>query len=293
MVAVSADVSLYYERCGSGPQVVLVPNRLFMPEFRQLCRPERTVIQYDMRNRGNSSRVADTALITIGHDIEDVEALRRHFRAERVSLIGYSYLGLMVAAYATAHPARVERMVQIGPVPREFGTSYPADQTAPEAPLSAEGMAAERAWEALQPTAGDSSPHTVCLALHRYMAFRLVGNPANHRRVPNVCRYANELADNQMRHMRAHFGDIQKRTFPRQPFTQLEMPVLTIHGTFDRNAPYGAGLEWATTFRNGRLITVAGGAHQVWLDDAAVISDIDMFLGGAWPARAQSFGRED
>jgi pimeloyl-ACP methyl ester carboxylesterase len=125
------------------------------------------------------------------------------------------------------------------------------------------------------------------------MAFRLVGNPANHARVPNTCHYTNELPGNQIRHLRAHFGDIQKRKFPKQPFTLLEMPVLTVHGTFDRNAPYGAGLEWVTTFRYGRLITIRGGAHQVWLDDPGVIRDIDMFLSGSWPARAQSFGRED
>jgi pimeloyl-ACP methyl ester carboxylesterase len=60
----------------------------------------------------------------------------------------------------------------------------------------------------------------------------------------------------------------------------------------DRNAPYGAGLEWATTFRNGRLITVPGGAHQLWLDDPGILADIDRFLAGSWPERAQIFGRE-
>ncbi|MDX1449250.1 MAG: alpha/beta hydrolase, partial [Acidimicrobiia bacterium] len=90
----------------------------------------------------------------------------------------------------------------------------------------------------------------------------------------------------------AHFGDIQQSEFPRELFTEITRPVLTIHGTLDRNAPYGGGLEWATTFLDGRLITVAGGAHQVWLDDPAVLDDIDEFLNGEWPARARSFGRQ-
>ena len=42
---------------------------------------------------------------------------------------------------------------------------------------------------------------------------------------------------NTERHLTAHFGDIQKRDFPREPFTKLEQPVLTLHGTMDRNAP--------------------------------------------------------
>jgi pimeloyl-ACP methyl ester carboxylesterase len=244
-----------------------------------------------MRNRGLSGRVEDVAKITILGDIEDVEALRRHFAAEKVSLVGYSYLGLMVALYATQHPQRVERLVQIGAVPRKFGTAYPADQQANADSLGADGKAARAAWQKL---ADDQSadPAVRCRSLQRFIAYLLVGNPANHSRVPDSCRYENESIANTERHLTAHFGDIQKRDFPREPFTRLEHPVLTLHGTMDRNAPYGAGLEWAATFRNGRLITVPGGAHQLWLDDPSILTDIDRFLAGSWPPRAQMFGRE-
>lgn len=290
-VETAPGVSIYYERYGGGPDFVFVPNRLFMPELTALARPERTLILYDMRNRGLSRRVEDASKITILGDVEDVEALRRHFRAERVSLVGYSYLGLMVALYATQHPDRVGRLVQIGAVPRKFGTSYPADQQAGRETVSTEGAAAYREWQRL---AKDKSadPKAVCAAQHRFFSFYLVGNPANHSKVPDTCRYENESIANSERHLTAHFGDIQKRDFPREPFTKLEHPVLTVHGTMDRNAPYGSGLEWATSFRHGRLITVVGGAHQLWLDDPAILSEIDRFLAGSWPGRAQKFGRD-
>ena len=290
-VETAPGVSIYYERYGSGPNVVLVPNRLFMPEFAALARPDRTLVLYDMRNRGQSGRVEDAAKITILEDVADVEALRRHFAAERVSLVGYSYLGLMVALYATQHPERVARLVQIGSVPRKFGTAFPADQQASADSLSAEGKAAQAEWQKL---AGDrtADPAVRCRALQRFVAYLLVGNPANHRKVPDSCRYENESIANTERHLTAHFGDLQKRDFPREPFTKLEQPVLTLHGTMDRNAPYGSGLEWAATFRDGRLVTVPGGAHQLWLDDPSILTDIDRFLAGQWPARAQKFGRD-
>ena len=290
-VETAPGVSVYFERYGNGPNVVLVPNRLFMPEFTALARPHRTLVLYDMRNRGLSRRVEDPSKITILGDVEDVEALRRHFRAEKVSLVGYSYLGLMVALYAAQHTERVDRLVQIGAVPRKFGTAYPADQQAGRDTVSAEGAAAYHAW---QRVAQDKSadPKVVCAAQQRFFSFYLVGNPANHSKVPDACRYENELPANSDRHLRAHFGDIQKRDFPREPFARLEIPVLTLHGTMDRNAPYGSGLEWATTFRHGRLITVPGGAHQLWLDDPAILTDIDQFLAGSWPDRAQKFGRD-
>lgn len=290
-IETAPGVSIYYERYGSGPKFVFVPNRMFMPEFAALERPDRTLILYDMRNRGLSRRVEEGSKITILGDVEDVEALRKHFKAEKASLIGYSYLGLMVALYASQHPDRVERIVQIGAVPRKFGTAYPADQQAGDDTLSAAAKAAWAGWESISkdPSAG---PMEKCRALSRFFSFMLVGNPANHSRVPDTCRYENESIANSERHLTAHFDDIQKRDFPREPFTKLEQPVLTIHGTMDRNAPYGSGLEWAATFRDGRLITVPNAAHQLWLDDPSVISEIDTFLAGTWPARAQAFGRQ-
>lgn len=290
-IRTAPGVSIYYERYGSGSKFVFVPNRMFMPEFAGLARPDRTLILYDMRNRGQSGRVEQTSKINILGDIEDVEALRRHFGAEKLSLIGYSYLGLMIAQYATQHPNRVERLVQIGAVPRKFGTAYPPDQQAGNDTLSPQ---AEAAWATWQKTSKDpaASAMSRCQAFGRFLSLMIVGDPANASKVPDTCPYDNESVANAERHLSTHFADIQKRDFPREPFTKLEVPVLTIHGTMDRNAPYGSGLEWAATFRHGRLITVPGAAHQLWLDDPTVLVEIDQFLAGGWPQRAQVFGRE-
>jgi len=292
-VTTAPGVSIYFERIGNGPQVVVVPNRLYMPEMRQLASPDRTLILYDMRNRGNSRRVQDTAQLTILGDLDDLEALRLHVRAEKMSLVGYSYLGLLVALYASEHSQRVERLVQIGPVPRRFGTPYSADQTAGMETLGPDAIAAANAWRAVRDS-GDrraTKEPELCRVQARFFAFYLVGRPENHRRIPDVCGYENEWVANANRHLGHHFSDIQKRDFPRERFTGLPQRVLVVHGTMDRNAPYGAGLEWATTFPDARLITVPGAAHQLWVDDPGVLTDISAFLRGQWPARAVSFGR--
>lgn len=291
-VETAPGISIYFEKYGSGSHAILIPNRLFMPEMRSLQRSDRTLVLYDMRNRGESGRVEDVAKLTILGDVQDVEALRMHFGFERVSLVGYSYLGLMVAIYAHEQPDRVDRIVQIGPVSRRYGTSYPDDQSADLSTLSAEGKAAAAEWQAARDSATErSDQEELCRAQGRFLAYVLVGNPVHHTAVPDVCMYENESYENQRRHLNAHFRDIQDREFPKEMFTKLALPVLTIHGTLDRNAPYGSGLEWATTLVNGRLITVHGGAHQVWLDDPSVLRDISDFLDGRWPVRANSFGR--
>lgn len=290
-VDTAPGVSIYYERYGNGPNFVLIPGRFLMPEFAALARPDRSLIQYDMRNRGQSRRVEDTAQITIMGDVADVEALRRHFGAEKISLVGFSYLGLMVPLYATLHPNRVERLVQVGPVPRKFGTAYPADQQAGNDTLSKQAVAAWEEWQKVREP-GSADPQVRCAAFAKFIRNMIVVDPANAAKVADTCVYENESVANAERHLSVHFADLQKRDFAREPFAKLEQPVLTLHGTFDRNAPYGSGLEWATTFRNGRLITVENGAHQLWADDPAALADIDKFLAGAWPERAQRFGRE-
>lgn len=290
-VDTAPGVSIYFERYGTGPNFVFIPGRFLMPEFAALARPERTLILYDMRNRGLSRRVEDTAQITILGDVVDVEALRQHFRAEKLSLVGFSYLGLMVPLYATQHPERIERLVQIGPVPRKFGTPYPADQQAGNDTLSKEAGTAWEEWQKLKEP-GSAGPLIRCRAFARFISHMIVVDPANAAKVANTCVYENESVANMERHLSLHFADLQKRDFKREPFTKLSQPVLTLHGTLDRNAPYGSGLEWAATFPNGRLITVPNAAHELWADDPSAIGDIDRFLSGDWPERAQRFGRD-
>jgi pimeloyl-ACP methyl ester carboxylesterase len=58
----------------------------------------------------------------------------------------------------------------------------------------------------------------------------------------------------------------------------LRVPVLTIHGTKDRNAPYGAGKEWAEALPSARLLTAEGAAHQAWVDRPELLVAIREFL---------------
>ena len=280
-------VRLYYERIGSGPRTIIVPGRLFLSRDLAPLGHRHTVIMYDMRNRGRSSPVEDGRLLTIRKDVEDLEAVRRHFRVERFVPIGYSYLGLLVVLYALDHPARVERLVQLGPVPRKFGTEYPAsllheDSVPVVSPaVSARLDSLERAGWATE------RPREFCEE-SRVNAVRLVGDPAKAATLPNLCDMPNEWPVNFRRHLEHHFADVQRLDLPVEALARVRVPVLTIHGTWDRNAPYAAGREWALTLPNARLITVERAAHQVVTDAPdVVLPAIEEFVAGRWPARAE------
>jgi pimeloyl-ACP methyl ester carboxylesterase len=67
----------------------------------------------------------------------------------------------------------------------------------------------------------------------------------------------------------------------------ITVPVLPIHGTQDRNAPYGGGREWATRLPHGELLTIPGAAHMAWLDAPDVVYPArEHFLTGEWPSGA-------
>ena len=106
-VTTDDGVQLYYVKAGQGAETVILPARLFtFADFRWLA-DRYTLIAYDMRNRGKSSRIEDLAQVSIEADVADLEAIRRQFAVEKFHTIGYSYLGLMVVLYTLEHPERV------------------------------------------------------------------------------------------------------------------------------------------------------------------------------------------
>ena len=69
---------------------------------------------------------------------------------------------------------------------------------------------------------------------------------------------------------------------------KVSIPVLTIHGRKDRNAPYGGGREWDMLLPNARLITIDDAAHMSWVEFPEIVfPSIELFLNGQWLERAQ------
>lgn len=46
--------------------------------------------------------------------VEDIEALRQHLGARKLTLAGHSWGGMLAMAYAASHPDRIERLILIG-----------------------------------------------------------------------------------------------------------------------------------------------------------------------------------
>src|SRR6476646_4174611 len=79
------------------------------------------VIFYDQRGAGRSELPTDTTRLVVARQIADLDEVRRHFGAQKVTLVAHSYGPLLAASYALEHPQAVRRMVFFGPVPPRRG----------------------------------------------------------------------------------------------------------------------------------------------------------------------------
>jgi len=280
-------VHLYYAKVGSGSETAIIPGRLFtLRDFQRLA-AGRTLIFYDMRNRGLSDPVADVSKISLQHDIDDLEEVRAHFGVEKPDLVGFSYLGKIVVLYAIQYPNHINRIVQIGPVARKFGTKFPQTLTAGDEKKVPDPAEIKRIDTLYTNGFAKNHPKEFCEMEWKIEQRRMVVDPMSADRIPSPCEMKNEWPVHLWPHFDPLLASDQALDIPKESIAKVTVPVLTIHGRKDRNAPYGGGREWDMLLPNARLITIDGAAHMSWVEfPELVFSSIDLFLSGRWPPRA-------
>lgn len=275
-------MKLYYRKVGRGPVTLIVPLDYALHDAFRPFADIATVITYDLRNRGKSSRMADVTKATIDDDVRDLEAVRAQLNVDKFVPVGFSYLGKVVAMYAAAHPEHVTRVVQLGPAANDLTHELPLPQDDWGTP-----KADVEALEKLRAETKD--PHKLCAAFWKVFAYRMVGDPKHASRFDLVgpCATENEILFAEL--FQTMWPTIQKSSLSDEELKKITMPVLVIHGTKDRNAAYEGGRRWAAALPNARLVTVPGAAHASWLDDpVTVFGSIRHFLRGEWPLMSET-----
>lgn len=114
-------VSIFERRIGSGPPAVVLHggpgahHDYLLPGFDDLAR-NRELIYYDQRGGGQSPAPRETP-VGWREQVADLEELRRQWDLEQLTLVGYSWGGLLAQLYATEFPERVGRLALISPAP--------------------------------------------------------------------------------------------------------------------------------------------------------------------------------
>lgn len=275
-VPVQEGINLYGRIVGYGPDTVIIPASMYLAQDFLPLAEGRTLIFYDLRSRGGSDYVSDPSQIGIEFDVTDLEAVRSALGIERFSLIGWSYLGAMVALYASEHPEHVERVVQIGPMgPRpvqELGEGQRGSVPDPADVEYLTGLLEEGMQEV--------DPVGYCRAwLHLELLPSVMGRPetvSNTRMDP--CIYRNEWPDRVFETLGLAMPpdwDYLERA------TRVQAPVLTICGSADPSGPIEGGREWVSLFPSGQMLELEGIGHLPWVEaPESFFSEVDAFLRG-------------
>jgi proline iminopeptidase len=284
---VTADdgLRLFYKKVGEGPLALMLNGVPLADDFMPLA-DSRSIVFFDNRNRGLSEAVRDRSQIERGvhHDVDDLDAIRRHFGASQVDVIGHSYAGVTAALFAMKYPAHANRIIQIGAMAPGEPRQYPPT-------LSHVDDVFRTAMAGLAEVMKDPEARVSVEQCQRFCSVInpiYVTNPADVTKLRWMrCHLENErnFMPTWLHHVQP---SIHALRLTAEGLAHVTTPLLVIHGRKDRSGPYGGGREWAALLPNARLLTIDEGGHMPWIeapDD--VLGAMRTFLNGAWPAAAE------
>ena len=114
--------SLYCREIGHGQPIIVLhggpdfDHSYLLPDLDRLADAFR-LIYYDQRGRGRSVEQVVPEDVTLTSDIDDLDAVRRHFQLGSAVLLGHSWGTVLALEYALRHPTRVSHLILMNPAP--------------------------------------------------------------------------------------------------------------------------------------------------------------------------------
>jgi pimeloyl-ACP methyl ester carboxylesterase len=111
-------VSICYNVAGSGPLLIIqapgwgIGSSYLLNGLAPLAQ-HHTVLVYDTRGSGQSSRPTDAKRMSTADMVDDLEQLRKFWGLDSMTLLGHSHGGAIALSYAALYPQRVRRLVLV------------------------------------------------------------------------------------------------------------------------------------------------------------------------------------
>ncbi|HYH81435.1 MAG TPA: alpha/beta hydrolase [Longimicrobium sp.] len=283
----AGGVQLFYHVEGTGPDTLVMVSggpglsyRYMAPDLGVLTRG-RTVIYFDQRGSGSSTVIRDAAQLTPELQVADIEAVRRHFGLETMSLAGHSAGANFAALYAAEHPARVARLLMLSPAPATgaFAQEFAYNRYVRTDPAE---FARQLAWIGAFMTGQVPKAEAVatCEALFTSIFHPYFADPANQAAMRGRwCDQSSEQAGNAVFTLLTGLAAFEAPTWDiAAPAKRITAPTLVVYGAADV-LPLANAQYWAGHITGARLEVMGGAGHFPWLEQpAAFFTTVNTFL---------------
>jgi pimeloyl-ACP methyl ester carboxylesterase len=257
----SSGVKIHYVTYGAGPLVVLIhgqPDHWYLWRY-QIPALSRyfQVVAIDLRGYNLSDQPEGMENYTFDKLVGDVDAVVKHFKQEKVTLVGHDWGGFIAWQYAMAHPDKTDRLTLLNmPHPRCF-----------ERELANNPQQYEASEYARQFQENPKGGRTIT---YKGISYELTPELfASGQKNENVKKeYLEALRRSSIDGMMNYY----KANFPRPPYQEHTYPpvkcrVLMIHGLDDPFLMAGALNDtWRYLENDFTLVTVPKAGHWVQTD---------------------------
>ncbi len=291
-VDAGGGVQLFYRLVGTGPDTLVVIHggpgftMDYLAADLEPIAARHALLFYDQRGTGRSSLVRDSTALDAHRFADDLEALRQHFRLERLAVLGHSWGAGVVALYAIRHPERVGKILVVGGIPV---TRQGLDRTFEDLDASRDSASRRRMQEWREARLADPGDVAACRAYYVLWFGPFYGDSAAAGRSKgDFCAGTPESRRNKIEAVdRFTFASLGEYDW-RASLRGVGAPLLVIHGSEDV-IPVQYAREWAAAVSDGRLLLLDGIGHFSYVESPErFFAAVGAFLDGRWPAEAQT-----
>jgi proline iminopeptidase len=120
---------LFSRTIGKGKPLIVIhggpglSQDYLQPQLYKLAE-DNLVIFYDQRACGRSTGEVSLETINMKTFVEDIEAIRKAFHFDTISVLGHSWGGLLAMNYAIEHPKRIDKLILCNSLPSTLNGTY-------------------------------------------------------------------------------------------------------------------------------------------------------------------------
>jgi len=235
-----------------------------------------TFIEYDQRGGARSELVRDTTKLTMNDHVMDLEALRRYFKLQKLSLIGLSWGASIITYYYNQFPEHVRRLVFLSPMP--VTTAFGRERRI--AADSALGQARRKRLDEIIKLMDSASDTDLPLLFNELLltsgTIYVTDSVHLSRARGSMATYSPLAIRNRNLHsFPRYFGN--PRDF-RPLLKNINVPSIVIEGE-KTVVPLNGTRAYADNIKGAKLILIPDAGHQNWLDQPeAVLNALDTFF---------------